>query len=380
MSVFVPFNRKELAVAPKKVLVSGAGVAGEVLAFWLKQHGFSVLVVECATTHRTGGYDVDFRGPALEILDRMGLIDEVRHRQTPRRETLVLDPEGEPELTVPPEVFGGDIEIRKGDLIDILAAATREIPHWFDDTVTALAAQTDGVYVEFRQGESQVFDLVVGADGVHSTVRSLAFGPEREFAHYLGMMGAGFTAPTIFPPADRGFLYRLGGRAAGVSCRADRQDMQVVFSFATDSPLDDRSDAVRQKVVLVEQLGDMKWEVPRLLDAMGKVRELYFDPMSQIRMPSWSTDRVVLVGDAAACAAPTSGLGTSQAVVAAYVLAGELARNAEHAAAFSEYERQLRPYVIENQEIGKRGAEWFLKPEAGQQLEVDPIKMKLKDY
>lgn len=370
-------------MADRTVLISGASVAGPALAFWLRRHGFAPTVIERAPAPRGGGYDVDFRGSAvIDVLDRMGILDEVRRQQTPRRETVILDGDGR-QATLPPEKFGGDIEIQKSDLTRILHAATEsDVPYIFDNSIIALTQRPDSVRVTFERGESRDFDLVVGSDGQHSIVRALAFGPESDFIHHLGMASAGFTTANYLGLANRGLLYQVSGAFADVNCRADKPDMHVVLSFAAESLDYDRNDVEQQKEIVADRLAGLGWEVPRLLTAMRAAPDLYFDTMSQIKMTRWTDGRVALLGDAACCAAPTSGLGTSQALIGAYVLAGELAATAGHESAFAGYEQQMRPYVAETQRIGAQGAHWYLHPDEAPETDQEPApaSIKLKNH
>ena len=385
---FEPSCGGEWIMNNKSVLISGASVAGLALAYWLRGYGFAVTVVERAPAPRGGGYDVDFRGPALEVLNRMGILDEVRECQTPRRETTVLDGDGQQVAVLPAEWSAGDLEIQKGDLTYILhVAAKTDVRYIFDNSIAALTQRRDGVRVSFDRGEPQDFDLVVGADGIHSSVRALVFGPEWKFIRHLNIAGAGFTAANYLNLDNHGLLYRAPGVSAGVmSGRGD--EISVFLSFTTE-PLDyDRNDIDQQKKLVDNRLAGHGWEIPRLLAAMRNAPDFYFDTFSQIHMVSWAKGRVALLGDAAYCAAPTSGRGTSQALIGAYVLAGELATVTDHEEAFATYEHQMRAYVAENQRIGREVARWFLRfpteITAETAVESDkervPVTITLKDY
>jgi 2-polyprenyl-6-methoxyphenol hydroxylase-like FAD-dependent oxidoreductase len=373
----------------KSVLISGASVAGLALAYWLRGYGFAATVVERASAPRGGGYDVDFRGPALDALDRMGILDEVRECQTPRRETTVLDGDGQQVAVLLAEWSAGDLEIQKGDLTHILhVAAKADVRYIFDNSIAALTQRHDGVWVSFERGEPRNFDLVVGADGVHSNVRALVFGPECEFIRHLDMASAGFTTVNYLNLDNHGLLYRAPGVSAGVMSGRGNIEISVFLSFAAESLGYDQDDIDQQKKLVDNRLAGHGWEIPRLLAAMKNAPDFYFDTFSQISMDSWAKGRVALLGDAAYCAAPTSGRGTSQALIGAYILAGELATVADHEEAFAVYEQQMRAYVAENQRIGRESARWFLRSptettvEAAAESDKEPVPamITLKDY
>lgn len=373
----------------ESVLISGASVAGLALAYWLRGYGFAATVVERAAAPRGGGYDVDFRRPALDVLDRMGILDEVRECQTPRRATTVLDGDGQQVAVLPAEWSAGDLEIQKGDLTHILHVAARTDVHYiFDNSIVALTQRHDGVRVNFERGKPRDFDLVVGADGVHSNVRALVFGPEREFIRHLDMASAGFTTANYLNLDNHGLLYRTSGASAGVMSGRGNTEISVFISFAAESLDYNGDDINRQKELVGNRLARHGWEIPRLLAAMRNAPDFYFDTFGQIHMDTWAKGRVVLLGDAAYCAAPTSGRGTSQALIGAYILAGELATVTYHEKAFAAYEQQMRAYVAENQRIGREAARWFLRAPTGTAGEAAaesdnepvPVTITLKDY
>ncbi|WP_406513016.1 FAD-dependent monooxygenase [Streptomyces sp. NBC_00161] len=355
----------------KTVLISGASVAGPALAYWLHRHGFAPTLVERAPQLRDGGYAVDFRGEALDVLDRMGLLDEIRALDTGMGDAAMMDADGRQYATLPAAVFAGDLEVLKGDLPRLLHEATRaDVEYVFGDSIATLEQDADGVSVTFEHGAPRRFDLVVGADGLHSTIRALAFGPEERFVRHLGIYTAIFNLDNHLGLRSTGQLYAAPGKAANVfSARADTE-ARAAFHFAAPQGLDyDRRDRAQQKRIAAGRFAGEGWEVPRLLAEMDAAAEFFFDANAQVEMETWAAGRVVLLGDAGACAGPTSGRGTSQALIGAYVLAGELAQaGGDHRAAFAAYEDRMRPYVAEHQALGREGAERFFLPAPTQEV------------
>ncbi|MFH8982343.1 FAD-dependent monooxygenase [Streptomyces varsoviensis] len=351
----------------KSVLISGASIAGPALALWLHRYGFRVTLVERAPALRDGGHAIDFRGAGVDVLKRMGLFEAVREHDTGMRGITVVDGAGETLAELPSEVMSGELEVLRGDLTHVLYEATRrDAEYVFGDSIVSMVQGADGVRVEFEKGEPRTFDLVVGADGAHSNVRRLVFGPESEYAHDLGLRGAIFSAPNYLGLDHRGVLCRLGDKA-GMFFSARHNTEARAGLFCADRTLEcDRHDTAAQKRFIAERFAGEGWEIPRLLDIMETTDDFFFDTLTQIRMDTWSRGRVVLLGDAAYCAAPTSGMGTSQAMVGAYVLAGELATAAgDHETAFTAFEKEMRDYVAQNQLLGRRAAASFF-PSGGE--------------
>jgi 2-polyprenyl-6-methoxyphenol hydroxylase-like FAD-dependent oxidoreductase len=345
----------------RNVLISGAGVAGSALAHRLRHHGFSVTVVERAPAPRRGGQAVDVRGVALDVVDRMGLGEGVRAARTRMRGMSMVDGEGnelfrsEEHVLSSGRLDGEDVELLREDLVAMLHEATADgVEYVYGDWITALHEEEHGVRVELAHGGYRTFDFVIGADGVHSTVRRLAFGPEERFGTHLGQYLAIFPMPNFLDLDNWQVWFQdqasgTGGVAYPVR---DNAELRVTLGFTSDPVPYDYRDLEQQKQLMAERLAGLGWEVPTLLKGMAEAPDFYFDSMTQIRMDRWTTGRVALVGDAGYCASALSGQGTSLALVGAYVLADELGRaGSDHAAAFESYERRMRPFVALNQAL-----------------------------
>ncbi|MDG4799314.1 FAD-dependent monooxygenase [Micromonospora sp. WMMD980] len=348
------------------VLISGAGVAGSALVWWLRRHGFRPTIVERAPAPRDGGYKVDVRGAALTVLDRMGLAAPVRARDTGMRLARFLDRSGRQLATMDAALFGGrsadDVEIMRGDLTRILRTAA-DVEHRFGDSVTALHADADGVDVTFARGDHRRFDLVIGADGPHSAVRRLAFGPASAHLRPLGHHIAICTVPAALGEERVELLHPEPGRTVGVYRTAGAPDARALFLFRSPADVLGRP----HPAVLSGAFAGAGWRVPELLAAAADAPDLYLDAMSRVRMESWSTGRIGLVGDAAYAASPASGQGTSLGLVGAYVLAAALAEaGGRPAAGFAAYERRMRPFVAANQALAERNLKGMVLGSAGQ--------------
>ncbi|MEU5531987.1 FAD-dependent monooxygenase [Streptomyces sp. NPDC020362] len=344
-----------------KILISGASVAGPALAWFLHRDGHEVTVVERAPALRDSGYAIDFRGPALDVLRELGILARVRAHATGTTGTDLLDPYGNRTGELPAEVFGGELEVPKRELTRILHERTAQtVRYVFDDSIDRIDQDANGVRVGFERTEPDTYDLVVGADGIYSVVRRLVFAPHSEVIRHLGLSGAGFSTANRLGLDHRGALWQTPGRAVYMFSAADPERASVSLSFASDSPALDLLDRAEQERVTRERLAGAGWLVPRLLEDMSAATDFYFSSACQVHLDRWSEGRVVLLGDAGQCAAPTSGMGTSQALVGAHTLARHLAAcGDDHGKAFAAYEQELRPYVSENQRIGREGARRF---------------------
>lgn len=352
-----------LVLAPmKQILISGASVAGPALAFWLNRYGYEVTIVERAPGIRPGGYAIDFRGPAIEVLKRMDILDEIRKHETRAGKITIVDKQSKKLAAMPDGFTSGELEILRGDLATLFYEATKDNTEYiFDDSITALREGANGVTVSFQNSEPRHFDLVVGADGLHSNVRGLAFGEESQFLHHLGIYFAIFTTPNYLNLKDMAGLYygTLGKRVGLFSAKADTE-ARASFYFASPKVPYDYRDIQAQKQMIRERFKNEVWETPQLLKYMDTAPDFYFDSVSQIRMDRWSKGRVILLGDAGYCASPMSGMGTSMAVTGAYILAGELAGTHEnYQQAFKNYENLMRPLTSACQKLAE-GADWFV--------------------
>ncbi|MFG1675836.1 FAD-dependent monooxygenase [Micromonospora sp. NPDC049282] len=350
----------------RTVLISGAGVAGPALAFWLSRRGFAVTVVERAPGLRPGGQAVDVRGAAREVLDRMGLTERVRAAGVREQGMEYVDARGRARARLPVAAFGGegivaDLEIERGALARVLYEATRDdVEYVFDDSIETLAQEDAGVRLTFARSAPRTVDLVVGADGSHSSTRALAFGPEPAYVRPLGAYLAYFSTPH----RDAGAWFRMhnapGGRVVGTRPTSDGRTA-AFFSFRSDSLDVDRRDRAAQQRLLTERFADVGWRAAELLAAAPAATDFYFDRYAQVRMESWSTGRVALLGDAAWCPSPLTGQGTSLALVGAYLLAGELAATGgDHRAGYRRYEEGLRAHVVKGQKLPGGGISGFL--------------------
>ncbi|EMD24124.1 FAD-dependent monooxygenase [Amycolatopsis azurea] len=344
----------------REILISGASVAGPALAWWLRHHGFRPTIVERAPSPREGGYKVDIRGVAVDVVRRMGLLDQVHAASTGMRGAAFVNKRGKEIAILDADTFGfrhgDDTEILRGDLAKVLYESTRDdCEYVFGDWITGLDQRDDGVLVTFAHGEPRRFDLVVGADGLHSGVRALAFGPEEDFLRRFDACISISTVPNTFE-LDRWELLHsaAAGKMVNVYSTARADDAKAAFWFSAPSTAYDHRDVESQKDLVAAQFTDLGWEIPELLDAMRQADDFYFDQVCQIHVDRLSAGRVTLVGDAGYCPSPASGQGTSLALVGAYVLAGELAAaSGDFSAAFSRYEAEMRPYIEKNQALAK---------------------------
>jgi 2-polyprenyl-6-methoxyphenol hydroxylase-like FAD-dependent oxidoreductase len=361
-----------MATHKQTVLISGASIAGPTLAYWLKRYGFTPTVVERSPALRRGGFPIDVRNAAVEIAKRMGIWSDLQQKITTLEKLSFMDARnrrisGINVLTLRKwlDLDRTWAEIMRGDLTETLYEATKhEVEYLFGDSVQEIAQHDDGVDVAFASGGTRRFDLVVGADGLHSIVRQLVFGDEAQFEWYCGYHVAVFTTDNYLELDHANMLiYGVPGKQVMLRSSGDNKELVACFIFKQPAKLRyDRSDREQQKQLLADVFADQAWEIPLLLEKMRAASDLYFDPVSQIRMESWSNGRVVLLGDAAHCPALLTGQGSTLAMMGAYLLAGELQQaDGNHRQAFQQYEQAFRPVISKEQKKIKTGSD-FLVP------------------
>ncbi|MCP2340447.1 FAD-dependent monooxygenase [Actinomadura rupiterrae] len=352
-----------------KVLISGASIAGPSLAFWLTRYGHQVTVVERASGIRPGGQAVDFRGHVhMEVLEKMGILDEIRGHQTDNGPLRMIDGTGADLLALPASFTGGQVEIQRGDLARILFERTKDAARYvFDDSITSLQETADGVYATFERSAPEWFDLVVGADGLHSNVRRLTFGDESQFVQDSGYNVAIFNAPNRLGLERDSLLYSEPGRGLSVIPLGGGTSANVMCVFTADGSAVDRHDYEGQKRLVAERFAGMGWHSQALLDDMRSAPYFYHDSISIVRMKSWTKGRIALLGDAG-YGATCGGMGTGLAVVCAYVLAGELAAaNGDHRVAFPAYEQAIKKFTKACQQVAG-GVGGFFAPKTERSL------------
>jgi 2-polyprenyl-6-methoxyphenol hydroxylase-like FAD-dependent oxidoreductase len=351
----------------RSILISGAGIAGPTLAYWLMEYGFTPTLVERAPHLRTGGYVIDFWGLGYDVAERMGLVPALRRIGYDVEELRLVDGEGRRVGGFGVDVFreltdGRYVSIARSELARLLIEKIEgRCEVMFGDSITALKEASNGVEVSFEHAPPRRFDLVIGADGLHSEVRRLAFGKERQFERYLGYMVAAFQTEGYRPRDDLVYVScgLPGKQVARFAMRGDRT--MFLFIFAADEPPHIAAhDVAAQKELLNAKFGEAGWECPKILQALAESNDLYFDPVAQIRMDAWSKGRIALLGDAAFCVSLLAGQGSALAMTAAYALAGELGRtSADPQAAFRRYEALLRPLIATKQKAAEQFAGSF---------------------
>ncbi|GGY86838.1 FAD-dependent monooxygenase [Streptomyces poonensis] len=347
------------------VLISGASVAGPALALNLLRYGARVTVVEKAPELRGGGFAVDFRGHVhRRVLTEMGIWDEIHARQTRMGRQIVVAADGSPKVDLPSEMMSGDVEILRGDLSRIMYERTRDrVEYVFGDSITALDDTPDGVGVTFEKGPARRFDLVIGADGLHSNTRSLVFGDESRYLRFFDHYVAGFDVPNHLGLDRSGRVYSEPGRAIALgNSDGDPDRAGALLVFRSERLSYDRRDVAGQKRILAERFAGTGWEGPNVLQALEAAGDLYFDAIAQIHVDRLTKGRVALLGDAG-YGATMGGMGTGVAVVAAYVLAGELAlAGGDHRTAFAAYEARIRDFAKGCQKTSGNAGPFFAPP------------------
>ncbi|MDH7974186.1 FAD-binding domain [Sphingomonas sp. AR_OL41] len=350
-----------------KIAISGVGVAGPTLAYWLRQAGHRPTLIEQAAQLRTRGYVIDFWGHGYTIAQRMRILPAIRDAGYAVEEVRFVNGRSEEVGGFGVDVFrrvsdGRFTSLPRGDLAAALyQALDGEVEALFGTTIVSLDEHRTGVRVGLSNGEESDFDLVVGADGLHSNVRALAFGEEQQFAHDLGYHVAAFDVFGYAPRDDLVYVSHAepGRQISRFTERGNRTMFLFVFADRWMVGAEPQT-AEERKRALMQAFWGMGWEWPGIAECLAAIDDIYFDRVRQIRMPAWSTGRVALIGDAAAAVSLLAGEGAGLGMLEAYVLAGELAASeGAHRLAFAQYEARLRGFVSAKQQAANRFARFF---------------------
>lgn len=349
-----------------KILISGAGIAGPTLAYWLSHYGMTPTLVEKSPQLRTGGYVIDFWGAGYDIAEKMGLLPELKEKGYMVKEVRVLDKTGKKaagfSVSAFSQVTGGRFtSIPRGDLAAaIYGKIEGKVETLFGDSLVGIEQTEKGVLATLEKGGKREFDLVIGADGLHSNVRELVFGPQNHYEKYLGYQVAAFETEG-YAQRDE-LVYVMFTEVGKMVGRFTLRGNRTLFLFIlTDDGIQKiaEHDLASQKAYLRQRFGNSGWECGAILDALDAGGSLYFDRVSQIRMnPNeglWSRGRVALLGDAAFCVSFLAGQGSALAMTSAYILAGELYRSGgDYSSAFARYQNLLGPFVAGKQKAAIR--------------------------
>ena len=372
-------------MAAPTVLISGAGIAGPALAFWLTKNGYRVTIAELADGIRPGGQTVDLRGAGGDVVERMGLIEQMRDRSLAQRGVAWIRADGSRRAEMPVTAFNGNglvskLEILRGDLVDVLYQATKDRAEYrFNTRIDALDQDDATVEATLSDGTILSADLVVGCDGPHSAVRRLAFGPEEQFVTPLGGYNAWFTAPDTVGLDGWYLMYQAPGLNASMRPSHDAALCKAGLAFRSEPLAYDRRNPDKQWALLATHFAGAGWQCDALLSAAAQADDFYFDAFTQVHMPTISEGRITLAGDAGYCASPLSGMGTSLALVGAYVLAGELVAADSLdlqgiRAALQRYEAVMRPYINRCQDL-PNGIDGYL-PKSASDIAITAQVMK----
>lgn len=344
----------------KNILISGAGIAGLALAYWLKKFGFTPTIVEISPKLREGGYAIDFWGAGFDVADRMNIVPDLKKVDLNISEVAFVDKNNKQKggmnyRKLKEMMNGRAFTFLRSDLSRVIYNHVyQDIEIIFGDTIDKIEQNEGGVNVTFASGNIRLFDLVAGADGLHSNVRKLVFGNETQFEKYYGYYTSSFTIEgNIFN--DTSFrLYNVPYKQAAIYSIKENKTA-AFFIFASPQKLSyNHHDIGKQKDILKNEFEHAGWNCAELLSKMDATPDFYFDVVSQIQMTHWSKGRVTLVGDACDCPSLLSGQGSTLAIVGAYILAGELKEaNGDYKNAFERYENIFKPFIDGKQKVAQ---------------------------
>lgn len=348
-----------------KILVIGAGIAGPSMCYWLKKFGFSPTLIDNAPAIRKGGQALDIRGVAVQLVKEMGIYEDICNRRTQIERCDLVDTTGKLLHQEQGERGGfrqGDeVEIVRGDLVDILMSTIKDVPVHFNKSVQSVKEHDNGVTVEFKDGSIEEYDLMIGADGIHSATRRMVFDKDVYQLINLGSYISIFTIPNYLKLNHSEILCEANQKHVSITNDHDKNTASAGFMFRSSRILHNIRDKDEQMQFLRETFTDFGWETKKMLELMPDSHDFYFDSITQVKMDSWVKGRVALLGDAGYCASPLSGQGNNLALVGAYILAGELNESeGDYKHAFSRYDKLLRSFVKVTQEFGAWVSESFL--------------------
>ena len=358
----------------RKILVIGASIAGPTICYWLKKYGFDPTLIERSKQLRTGGHAIDIRGIAADIVKKMGIYDDIYAKRTSLLSTRYVDADGQTLSEEHGEKAGfregDDIEIVRGELVNILFQAIPDVPCHFDQEIINLTQKDQFVEVTFKDGQIERYDLVMAADGLHSSTRRMTFSDEDCQFFNLGSYLSIFVIPNYLHLNRISVSFGKDQKFIAMNSDKDPDRAFVTFAFRSKKVLSDIATERGQKKALRDLFYDLGWESNKILELMNDSDDFYFDVMAQIKMDSWTKGRVALLGDAGYCASPFSGQGSNLALVGAYILAGELkSAEGDYSVAFKRYNELMRPFVDASQDVAPWVRDGFL-PEAGTSKET----------
>ncbi|SEA68712.1 FAD-dependent monooxygenase [Paenibacillus sp. 276b] len=335
----------------KNILVSGASFAGISTAYWMKQFGYNVTVVEIAEGLKKGGTPVNIRENTADIAKRMGLLDQI---QSNKIDMELMEFKNSDDVTerveIREQLAEDEYEIERDVLLDIMFEVVQDdVEFIFGDSITSLKEESNGVEVVFKGGQKRSYDLVFGCDGIHSAVRKLYFGEEAEFSHFLKTYFSITIVDKLLIRENTTQMYNEPGKAVMLNSYNNKTDIVLCFSSEKELPYDYRNEE-QQRDIILNQFSGLGWRTPELLEEVKNSKTFYFDKLCQMKMPSWTKGRVALVGDAGYCASPAAGMGGSLAIDGAAALADAFQKNhGNYELAFQEYNQSFRPFIEEVQ-------------------------------
>ncbi len=348
-----------------RVAIIGAGVAGPTLAWWLKHYGFDPVLYEIAPRLRKGGYVIDFWGVGYDVAEKMKLVPEIRRRGHDFQELRLVDSRGKIAARTGMEAFrsvtnGRFLSIARSELSSVIWNAGEGIETHFGATIDNIEQDSDCVRLNLKDGRQEKFDLLVGADGLHSRVREEVFGSAEQFEKPLGYYVAAFQSTGYEQRDELVYVAHSAPHCQVARIALPGDETLFFFIFASHLLDSEPTDETAQRRALESVFGDMKWEVRQILEQLQVADGFYFDRVSQIVMEHWTKNRVALVGDAAACVSLLAGEGTGLAMAEAYVLAGELQRaGGDFNRAMQQYEMKLRSFLRKKQKTARSMTAFF---------------------